>query len=314
MLGLSLRNPLLTLEQIGASPSEIRGLPKDLEVDMRTYGCHLIEAAGIVLRVPQVVMASAQILFQRFYYLASFQDFSLRSTVLGALFLACKVEENPQSIRNIINVVDILVKRDRGYPEIVTDGYDTEYYERKNEMVIAELQILRRLGFNVQVELPYGLLVNYLRSLELTEHPRVPQLAWNYLNDLLRTPTYLCFQPETIACGVIYLAAYECDVPLPDSPPWWSIFDANGEDVIHVARATIALYLRRPKRVVPLDRDELEMYVAGTLAEYIVTERNERTLTASAYLTTTTTIKIAIKFQLKFQLQIILRLKAEERF
>ncbi|KAJ1799926.1 hypothetical protein LPJ59_001481 [Coemansia sp. RSA 2399] len=286
MSGLSLRNPLLTLEQISASPSETQGLPKDLETDMRAYGCHLIEAAGIVLRVPQVVMASAQILFQRFYYLASFQDFSLRSTVLGALFLACKVEENPQSIRNIINVVDILVKRDRGYPEIVTDGYDTEYYERKNEMVIAELQILRRLGFNVQVELPYGLLVNYLRSLELTEHPRVPQLAWNYLNDLLRTPTYLCFQPETIACGVIYLAAYECDVPLPTSPPWWNIFDANGEDVVHVARATIALYLRRPKRIVPLDRDELDMHVSGTLEEHISAERNERWEKAKAELGT----------------------------
>ncbi|KAJ1733807.1 hypothetical protein LPJ72_002676 [Coemansia sp. Benny D160-2] len=273
---LSLRNPLLTPAQISASPSETLGLPAELEAEMRAYGCHLIEAAGIVLRVPQVVMACAQILFQRFYYVASFQDFSLRSTVLGALFLACKVEESPQSIRNIINVVDILVKRDRGYPEIVADGYDSEFYERKNEMVISELQILRRLGFNVQVELPYGLLVNYLRSLELTDHPRLPQLAWNYLNDLLRTPTYLCFQPETIACGVIYLAAYECDVPLPTSPPWWTIFDANGQDVVMVAKATIAIYLHRPSRVVPLDHDELSMYVAGTLADHVAAERDRR--------------------------------------
>ncbi|KAJ1931929.1 hypothetical protein FBU59_006544, partial [Linderina macrospora] len=158
MSRLSLKNPLLTPSQILRSPSQERGMSQELESDMRAYGCHLIESSGIVLRVPQVVMASAQILFQRFYYLASFTDFSLRSTVLGALFLACKVEENPQTVRNIINVVDIIIKRDRGYPEIVTDGYDSEYYDYKNEMIIGEMQILRMLGFNVQVELPYGLL------------------------------------------------------------------------------------------------------------------------------------------------------------
>ncbi|KAJ2785255.1 hypothetical protein GGI18_003360, partial [Coemansia linderi] len=231
MTRLSLRNPLLTPEQIVQSPSQRQGMSQTLELDLRAYGCHLVEAAGIVLRVPQVVMASAQVLFQRFYYLASFQDYPLRGTVLGALFLACKVEESPKSVRSIINVVDIIIKRDRGYPEIVTDGYDAEYYDLKNEMVIGEMQILRRLGFNVQVELPYGLLVNYLRCLELTEHPLIPQLSWNYLNDLLRTPVYVCFQPETIACGVIYLAARKCGVSLPASPPWWIVFDANEEDI-----------------------------------------------------------------------------------
>ncbi|KAJ2702422.1 hypothetical protein H4R19_005365 [Coemansia spiralis] len=266
---LSLRNPLLTPEQIAASPSQRRGLPARLEADMRAYGCHLVQAAGTVLRLPQPVMASAQVLLQRFYYVAALQDFALRATVLGALFLACKVEESPQTIRNIINVLDIVVKRDRGLLEVVTDGYDTEYYGMKNDMVIAELQILRRLGFNVQVELPYGLLVNYLRSLGLTDQPRVPQLAWNYVNDLLRTPVYLCFQPETIACGAIFLAAHECSVPLPTAPPWWVLFDANGDDVMMVAKAARALYLRTPPRIVPLTDAELQMALAGTLDRHI---------------------------------------------
>ncbi|KAJ2040852.1 hypothetical protein H4S03_000760 [Coemansia sp. S3946] len=282
MTRLSLRNPLLTPEQIAQSPSQRQGMSQALELDMRVYGCHLIEAAGIVLRVPQVVMASAQVLFQRFYYLASFQDYSLRGTVLGALFLACKVEENPKSIRSIINVLDIIIKRDRGYPEIVTDGYDAEYYDLKNEMVIAEMQILRRLGFNVQVELPYGLLVNYLRCLEVTEHPQIPQLSWNYLNDLLRTPVYVCFQPETIACGVIYLAALKCGVSLPTSPPWWIVFDANEEDIRQVARAAVALHERSRLRVMPLDSDELEMHLRGELEDHVKATRHTRYETANA--------------------------------
>ncbi|KAJ1898479.1 hypothetical protein LPJ66_002715 [Kickxella alabastrina] len=268
MTRLSLRNPLLTPEQISESPSQRQGMLLELETYLRAYGCHLIDAVGIILRVPQVVMASAQIMFQRFYYLAAFQDFSLRGTVLGTLFLACKVEENPQTIRNIINSLDIVISRDRGYPEVVTDGYDAEFYDLKNEMVISEMQILRKLGFNVQVELPYGLLVNYLRSLELTEHPSVPQLAWNYLNDLLRTPVYVCFQPETIACGAIYLAAHESQVRLPESPPWWVIFDANGEDVVQVAKAIQAMYLHDLPRIMPLDGAELVLHLSGTLSEH----------------------------------------------
>ncbi|KAJ2781331.1 hypothetical protein H4R18_002959 [Coemansia javaensis] len=275
MTRLSLRNPLLTPEQIAASPSQRRGMPAALEADLRAYGCHLIAAAGVVLRVPQPVMACAQVLLQRFYYVAALQDFGLRATVLGALFLACKAEESPQSIRNIINVVDIVVKRDRGLPEIVTDGYDTEYYGMKNDMVIAEIQILRRLGFNVQVELPYGLLVNYLRSLELTDQARVPQLAWNYVNDLLRTPVYVCFQPETIACGAIYLAAHECSAALPMSPPWWVLFDASGEDVVMVAKAARALYLRPQPRIMPLTEDELDMQLKGTLEQHVEALRRQ---------------------------------------
>ncbi|KAJ2756454.1 hypothetical protein IWQ56_006337, partial [Coemansia nantahalensis] len=123
------------------------------------------------------------------------------------------------------------------------------------------------------IELPYGLLVNYLRSLDLTDQPRVPQLAWNYVNDLLRTPVYLCFQPETIACGAIYLAAHECGVPLPADPPWWVLFDANGEDVAMVAKAARALYLRKHPRAVPLTDAELQMALAGTLDRHIEATR-----------------------------------------
>ncbi|KAJ2080218.1 hypothetical protein H4R24_003228 [Coemansia sp. RSA 988] len=272
---LSLRNPLLTPLQIDESPSLLQGMSPALEADMRAYGCHLIQASGSVLRLPQLVMASAQVLLQRFYYLASFQHFPLRGIALGALFLACKVEENPQPIRNIINVMDVIVKRDRGYPEIVTDGYDAEYYDMKNEMVIGEIQILRRLGFNVQVELPYGLLVNYMRSLELTNQPRLPQLAWNYLNDLLRTPVYVCFQPETIACGAIFLAAHECNVSLPMSPAWWVVFDANGEDVMMVAKAARAFYLRQQPRIVPLTEREMSMFSNGNLGNHVEAIRKE---------------------------------------
>lgn len=81
------------------------------------------------------------------------------------------------------------------------DLFAQKFYDRKEEMVVAEMQILKRyvvvghhvkallitavdrLGFHVQVQHPYSAMVNYLRILELTQHPTIPQRAWNYLND-----------------------------------------------------------------------------------------------------------------------------------
>jgi hypothetical protein len=53
----------------------------------------------------------------------------------------------------------------------------------KNDLVVAEMQILKHLAFDVSVQLPYGLMVNYLRILGLEDHPDVPNKAWGYLND-----------------------------------------------------------------------------------------------------------------------------------
>lgn len=50
-------------------------------------------------------------------------------------------------------------------------------------MVVSEIQILKRLGFNMQVDLPYSHVVNYCRILDLIERPKVVQSCWGILND-----------------------------------------------------------------------------------------------------------------------------------
>lgn len=42
------------------------------------YGCQLIQSAGVLLRLPQVAMATAQVLFQRFWYVTSMKHFSTK--------------------------------------------------------------------------------------------------------------------------------------------------------------------------------------------------------------------------------------------
>lgn len=57
------------------------------------------------------------------------------------------------------------------------------FYTMKDAIVVAEMQILKRLGFNVQVQLPYATMVNYCQMLGLVGKEGVIERAWGLLND-----------------------------------------------------------------------------------------------------------------------------------
>jgi len=91
-------HPLATLPQIVTSPSKRDGLPRDVEADLRVGGCMLIQEAGIMLELqvgcptgrittnnrPQSTMATAQVLFHRFFYVSSMLSFSVNVRVWRA--------------------------------------------------------------------------------------------------------------------------------------------------------------------------------------------------------------------------------------
>lgn len=49
-------------------------------------------------------MATAQVMFQRFFFSKSFIRQSWEVTGMGCLYLASKIEEAPRRIRDVINV------------------------------------------------------------------------------------------------------------------------------------------------------------------------------------------------------------------
>ncbi|KAG8686902.1 hypothetical protein FRC09_013854 [Ceratobasidium sp. 395] len=220
--------PLASLSQISQTPSRTDGIPEDVEEGMRAYGCKMIQQAGLLLKQNQVAMSTAQILFQRFWYVTSFKQFSVMDIGMGALYLASKLEECPIRMRDLINVFDLLLARvkhtlqaNRQPFRYVTMGYfDAAFYDTKDALVVAEMQILKRLGFDVRARLPYGAMVNYAQVLNLTDvkgkdGEGVPQRAWGYLNDALQTPVYALYPIPTIACAALHLAVRHAGIPLP---------------------------------------------------------------------------------------------------
>lgn len=210
-------NSLATEAQAERKPSHSDGIPADLEEELCVFGCQQIQQAGILLRLPQVAMGTAQVLFQRFWYVSSMRQFNVIDIAMGALLLASKLEEAPLRLREILLVFDYLGQRARHFAKYTPgqrtveaygrpsskqecppfsykpSGYYTDaYYDAKDALVVAEMQILKRLGFDVQVNLPHALMINYMqvlgvanKEIAMEEGPPMTaaQLAWNYLSD-----------------------------------------------------------------------------------------------------------------------------------
>lgn len=134
------------------------------------------------------------------------------------------------------------------------DYMGEEYFKLKASIIKYERFVLKELGFCVHVKHIHKLIIAGLQILELEKNTRLVQKAWNCMNDALRTNVYVRFAPVTIACACIFLAARQLMIPLPQKPPWWTIFDVCFEDIEAICMEILALY-KRP-RVFMLDLEK----------------------------------------------------------
>ncbi|KAE8542624.1 hypothetical protein D1P53_001405 [Cryptococcus gattii VGV] len=251
-------HPLATLEQIVSTPSAADGVPSDVENDLRIAGCMLIQEAGVMLKLPQSTMGTAQVLLHRFYYVSSMCSFGINDISISALFLASKLCESPVRLRDLINTYLYLLARIQhlldlpadqsfhsglsshsdgreedkvweGFKFNVPGFHDEIFWDWKDVITASEMQILKRLGFNMQVDLPYNHMINYLKILDLVFDDDVTQMCWSILNDMLLTPLYAIHPPHTIACISILLTTRLLRIPLP--PKWYLLFDVSYDEI-----------------------------------------------------------------------------------
>uniref|UniRef100_A0A8C2IZG2 Cyclin L1a n=2 Tax=Cyprinus carpio TaxID=7962 RepID=A0A8C2IZG2_CYPCA len=230
------------------------GLDLYTETDLRILGCELIQSAGILLRLPQVAMATGQVLFHRFFYSKSFVKHSFEIVSMACMNLASKIEEAPRRIRDVINVFHHL-RQLRGKRSPIPLILDQNYINTKNQVIKAERRVLKELGFCVHVKHPHKIIVMYLQVLECEKNQTLVQTAWNYMNDSLRTNVFVRFQAETIACACIYLAARVLQISLPSRPQWYLLFGATEEEIKDICVTTLKLYTRKKPNYELLEKE-----------------------------------------------------------
>jgi hypothetical protein len=162
----------------------------------------------------------------------------------SSLYLTTKLSAYPKSPRSIVNVYAYLasfpstflepseLQEQKAEAYYVSEG---TYERRRTTLFTTEQLILRTLGFNVHVNLPYTLCITYLQALDVFTHPRAPELAKRanvYLNTALLSPQllFLTHQPPQLATAAIYLAAREVGIKLPEVE-WWEVFDTDREEL-----------------------------------------------------------------------------------
>ncbi|XP_008306665.1 cyclin-L1a isoform X2 [Cynoglossus semilaevis] len=174
---LTIDNSLVPEERLSPTPSMLDGLDLNTETDLRILGCELIQSAGILLRLPQVAMATGQVLFHRFFYSKSFVKHSFEIVAMACINLASKIEEAPRRIRDVINVFHHLRQmRVKKTPSPLI--LDQNYINTKNQVIKAERRVLKELGFCVHVKHPHKIIFMYLQVLECEKNQTLVQTAW----------------------------------------------------------------------------------------------------------------------------------------
>ena len=224
------------------SPSLKDKIDPTEELLYRVYGCELIQEAGILLKLPQVVMATGQNIFHRFFYRKSLERFDSFTVAMGSILLASKIEEKLKYLRDIIFVFHHIYQRRKCLKLKPLELGGVRYSEWKNELITIERYLLKELGFSFYniLDHPHKYILYYVKMLDGTSE--LSQIAWNYLNDSLRLDLSLRYPAEEIACTAIYMAARKCNFPLPNNPPWWSLMIADKNRMLLICDKILELY------------------------------------------------------------------------
>lgn len=151
---LTIERSIIPNDRLHPTPSTLDGLSEEDEMGLRILGCELIQSSGILLRLPQVAMATGQVLFQRYYFCDSFLKTNMENTAMASVVLASKIEEAPRRIRDVINVFNHL-KQLRSGSKIEPLPLDVNYIDIKTQVIRVERKLLKKLGFCVHIKHPH---------------------------------------------------------------------------------------------------------------------------------------------------------------
>ncbi|GAV61527.1 Cyclin_N domain-containing protein [Cephalotus follicularis] len=243
------------------SPSRRDFIDLKKETYLRKSYCTYLQDLGMRLKVPQVTIATAIIFCHRFFIRQSHAKSDRRTIATVCMFLAGKVEETPRPLKDVIMVsYEIIHKKD---PAAAQRIKQKEVYEQQKELILlGERVVLATLGFDLNVHHPYKPLVEAIKKFKVAQNA-LAQVAWNFVNDGLRTSLCLQFKPHHIAAGAIFLAAKFLKVKLPSDGEkvWWQEFDVTPRQLEEVSNQMLELY--EQNRVPPSQGSEVEGSAGG---------------------------------------------------
>ncbi|XP_024989857.1 cyclin-T1-3-like isoform X2 [Cynara cardunculus var. scolymus] len=222
------------------TPSRSDGIDFKQEQHLQKLYCFFLQELGIELKVPQVTIATAMMFCHRFYMRQSHAKNDWQTIATVCMFLACKAEETPRWLGELVVVAyKLIYKWDPSASRRIREIYD----KQKELILIGERLLLATIAFDLNIEHPYKSLVAALKRLGIT-HKELVKVAWNFVNDWLRTSLCLQHKPHYIAAGSLFLAAKVKKVKLPTAKgkAWWMEFDVSPKQLEDVIQQMMSLW------------------------------------------------------------------------
>ncbi|KAM0792599.1 hypothetical protein ACM66B_005260 [Microbotryomycetes sp. NB124-2] len=186
------------------------------------------------LQIPHLPVATAVMFMHRFYMRQTVQHYSPEIVATASLFLACKVEEFPKSLRHFVQAC-IEFSRDKVrarelYLKSMTgqvptsDERNAEFKEVKTKVLKCEEKLLHTLCFDLEVEHAFPVIVRVTEAYWKHDQEmgsRVGKVAWQFVTDSFPCTLMLRHTPEVIAAAAIVGACVWLETELPLKP--WSL-------------------------------------------------------------------------------------------
>lgn len=243
---------LFTDAELQRTPSILDGMTVETEHINRSKGVSFITQVGIMLKLPQLTLLTADIYLHRFFMRYSMVNLPNRpgmhyyAVAATALFLASKVEENCRKMRELIIAACRVAQKQ---PNLVVDEQSKEYWRWRDTILASESTLLEALCFDLQVEQPHRLLFDFLCFFRMDDNKLLRNAAWAFINDV--APTVLCLQftSRTIAAAAIYASARHTGVAFRDDDlgrPWWEQIAVDVKEVRAACNRIAEIYERSP--------------------------------------------------------------------
>lgn len=275
---------IFTSEDLHRTPSVLDGLAMSTEHEHRAKGVNFITQVGIMLKLPQLTLATASVYLHRFFMRYSMVTVQNRvgmhhyAVAATAIFLATKVEESSRKMRELIIACCRVAQKQ---PNIVVDEQSKEYWKWRDTILYNEDLLLEALCFDLQLEQPYQFLFDFLCYYNVQENKLLRNAAWAFVNDSTLTVLCLLFPARTIAASALYAAAKHTKTAFPDDDygrPWWEHLGIEIKNIRQACNKMAEVYENTP-----LPRQ-------GDKGAYINTPEDDDEVAAKTRITSTTNI------------------------
>ena len=247
---------LFSEQDLLLTPSVVAGLSPNQERENRAKGVNFILQVGIMLKLPQITLASASVFLHRFFMRYPMIEDKVTgrphqhyySVAATCLFLATKVEENCRKMKDLV-VACVRVAQKQPAKEV--DEQDKEFWRWRDTILQLEDLLLEALCFDLSLDPPYKTLFHFLVYFGEENNKPLRNSAWAFVNDSCMTPLCLLWPSRTIAASALYAAARHCKVDFQDDKygkPWWEVIGVELKSIRKACNYMATVYENAPLR------------------------------------------------------------------